>query len=236
MRQHRFWVEGGPWHTGEKLTITNLDLIHQITHVLRLKPGAKFTLFNPAHQEATVTLLAVTPHHLETTIQTLTDAVPPAVRREVTLYCAVLKRNNFELVVQKATEVGVTTIIPLLTQRTIKQNLRLERLQTIAREAAEQSGRITLPTIQPPTDFTAALTATTDSSATIVCDTSGAPVASLSLSQQPVSIFIGPEGGWSPEEIMAAQAKKYTIASLGTLTLRAETAAIVASYLATQQL
>src|SRR3989344_2070787 len=77
--------------------------------------------------------------------------------RKVMLYCAILKRENFELVVQKATEIGVAEIVPVITRRTVKLALKQERLEKIIKEAAEQSGRGVVPTLSKPMEFQEAL-------------------------------------------------------------------------------
>ena len=75
----------------------------------------------------------------------------------MTLYCAVLKRENFEWVVQKCTELGIRAIIPIVTTRTVKTGLKMDRLRIIAKEAAEQSGRGIIPVINNPLEFDRAL-------------------------------------------------------------------------------
>jgi 16S rRNA (uracil1498-N3)-methyltransferase len=149
--------------------------------------------------------------------------------KKVTLFCAVLKKENFELVVQKATECGVSKIIPIITARTVKTGLNLERLQKIAREASEQSGRSTVPEISEPISFDESLEMTRQNDLKILFDISGKFLGKTSKNSP--AIWIGPEGGWTPEEIKKATQNNFKIASLGPNTLRAETAAIVATYM-----
>lgn len=154
--------------------------------------------------------------------------------RSVTLYVAALKRDNLELVIQKATEIGVSEIVPLRSARTIKQDANIERLQLIAREAAEQSGRGRVPTVHPLISFEEAIKTIQESKSAFFFDLN-APSIGLSSSLIPdasrLAIFIGPEGGWTPEERALAEEKGLTIVGLGPRTLRGETAAIIASYL-----
>lgn len=161
---------------------------------------------------------------------TLVTAEP---QRSVTLYCSILKRENFVWVVQKCTEVGVKAIIPIIAERTVKTGINMDRLRMIAKEAAEQSGRGIIPHIFEPMDFTAALLKAKNESIPHIFyhrETSIAPFSNL---QSPISgIWIGPEGGWTPEEVAEAENSSFQISSLGKLTLRAETAAIVGSYMA----
>jgi 16S rRNA (uracil1498-N3)-methyltransferase len=139
-----------------------------------------------------------------------------------------LKRENFEWLVQKATECGIHYIVPILTRRTVKQGLKLERLREIAREAAEQSGRGRVPGIGEPMPFAEALDAATKAGATYFFDVGGKRYTG---SGERASLFIGPEGGWDPEERALAIESRAMIADLGPRVLRAETAATIASFL-----
>ena len=153
----------------------------------------------------------------------------------VTLYCAVVKKENFELIVQKATEIGVAEIVPVISRRTVKLSVRMERSRTIAREAAEQSGRNSLPTLAEPCDLAAALRSAAANGRNWFFDPAGDALSPADLAvteQRRLGIFIGPEGGWDPEELAAARRAGCRAANLGRLVLRAETAAIAACYLA----
>ncbi len=153
-------------------------------------------------------------------------------QKSVTLFCAVLKKENFELVVQKATECGVDKIIPIITARTVKTGLNMERLQKIAKEASEQSGRNTIPEISEPVSFEESLEITIENELNIIFDASGENFKKLSLQYKKIGIFIGPEGGWTPEEIKKAKQNNFSIISLGLNVLRGETAAIISTFLA----
>jgi len=172
--------------------------------------------------------------------------------RSVTLFCAVLKKENFELVVQKTTETGVNKIIPIITTRTVKTGLNMERLQKIAKEASEQSGRSFIPEILEPISFEQSLEMVKDNDCNIFFDMGGELVFEKhctgrraehnnssadeyvcfsNTNSPPINIFIGPEGGWTEEENKKAKDAGFKIASLGQLILRGETAAIIATYL-----
>jgi 16S rRNA (uracil1498-N3)-methyltransferase len=155
--------------------------------------------------------------------------------RHVTLYVAALKRDNLELVVQKATEIGVSEIVPLRSARTIKQEANVERLQLIAREAAEQSGRGRVPVVRPLVSYEEAIKTLQDRQSAFFFDLNASPLlmpdTGYSIRDTKACLFIGPEGGWAPEERVLAEQQGLTIVGLGPRTLRGETAAIVASYL-----
>ena len=150
----------------------------------------------------------------------------------VSLYCAVLKKENFELVCQKATEAGVAEIIPVVSERTVKLNLRAERGKKIIREAAEQSGRGRMPVLLGPMEFEEALERSRSATRRLMMDASGSALLSKAEPAQTTAVFIGPEGGWSSLELDQAREAGLEIISLGSRTLRAETAAIIAVYLA----
>src|ERR1051326_307748 len=121
----------------DRYVITEDELIHQIWNVLKLRPGEEIRLFNGHLQEYRARIVERNSQGILVLIesQVQNESEP---QRTVKLFCAVLKKENFELVCQKATEVGVSEIIPIVTDRTVKLNLRSERLEKIIKESAEQ--------------------------------------------------------------------------------------------------
>lgn len=231
MKIHRFI--GNFDFSAPILKISDTDLIHQLIDVLRFKINSQFILVS-SNQEARVRLQKILPNQLLVEVEDMTAAVSESAI-SVTLYCALLKRDNFELVAQKATEVGISTLVPLLTEHTVKQGLRPERLQAIMKEAAEQSGRVTIPVLKPITTFTQAMADAQSLDQIWFCASSGKDSkADASKAAASIGVFIGPEGGWSKPELELVASLPIEPVSLGSLTLRAETAAIVASYLATR--
>src|SRR5262249_1670507 len=111
-----------------------------------------------------------------------------------TLYSALLKRENFELVCQKATELGIARIVPLHTERTVKTGFNRSRLEKIIQEACEQSGRTRVPELMDPMEFKEALTRI--ETPAVLFDHSGTPYASFDFATPNLSVFIGPEGGF----------------------------------------
>ncbi|MDD5726393.1 MAG: RsmE family RNA methyltransferase [Patescibacteria group bacterium] len=212
--------------------LKDAEILHQMFKVLSLKPGEKVVLCDGQGQEAVGTIAKLGPDKALLLLDKPT-IVATEPKRQIVLYCAVLKRENFDWVVQKATEVGVTAIIPIITQRTVKQNLNLERLLKIAKEAAEQSSRGKIPTVSQPIAWSAALELAQGNDVSLFFDIKAEATIMESIQgKNHIGIFIGPEGGWDPKEIQAAKSHNFITSSLGLLTLRAETAAIVASYLA----
>lgn len=152
-------------------------------------------------------------------------------RIDVTLYLAVIKQDKFELTVQKATELGVTKIVPvysMLAQRNFRLNK--DRLNKIAISACEQCGRSKLPIIEDAIEFDQLLNRTENSYLIFPWEreTIGNIKASLDKTQTEISLFIGPEGGITEEEKNKLVAVGARSVSLGARILRAETAAIAA--------
>jgi 16S rRNA (uracil1498-N3)-methyltransferase len=163
---------------------------------------------------------------------------------DLDLLFAPVKRHATDLIVEKAAELGVRRIRPVITQRTIAETVRLDRLQSIAREAAEQTERFDAPEILAPLSLPKALDGWDASRPLIYADESGgdpsAPWggedgrASPLLNAMPtqaerLALLIGPEGGFAPEEQRMLRALPYVLpVSLGPRILRAETAVIAA--------
>ncbi len=233
---HRFIIE----YTiiDQLITIKNIELLHQWNSVLRFKPGEQIILANPSPSSKNNEALCIIKslNKKEAILKIIEEKENIAEpKKKVTLYIAILKNENFELVVQKVSEIGVSEIVPMITDNTVKTGLKYTRLNKIAREAAELSGRSIVPIIQEAISFAEAIKKSTDAKQRIIFDISGkaiSPPTPPLESRGGIAIFIGPEGGWSGNEIALANENNFTISSLGPLTLRAETAAIVASYLA----
>ena len=150
------------------------------------------------------------------------EAVP-----DVWLAFAPVKRSQTDWLVEKATELGAARLVPIMTQRTIAERVRLERLEAIAIEAAEQCGRTRLPDISEPLPL-AHLLQHRDSTRTLYfADEGGGEPAGQAFTPGPAVILTGPEGGFTSGEREAIRAAPNSIAiSLGPRILRAETAAL----------
>lgn len=235
MRLHRFITPSDL--SGSEVEIADLEIVHQIRKVLRLKTGDKFILADGNLNEALVEIKELDKNLLQAKIlEKYRNENEPA--NKTVLYLAILKRENFELAVQKAVEVGIEEIVPVITERTVKTGLNLDRLKKIIKEAAEQSGRGIAPNLHEPIKFEETIE-NGNKINVIFHATLTSPSASLppllnkerGLGGEVVGLFIGPEGGFTEKEIELAKQNNFQVPSLGKLTLRAETAAIVASYL-----
>jgi len=226
MRYHRFI---GDFDLSQKqIEVSDSHIRNQWHSVLRLKTGDTVIVCDGNGTESEATII-----NLDKKTTTLTILHPHTVIRgaknNTTLYVSLLRRENFEIVVQKATEIGISHIVPLLTERTVKTGFNRARLEKIILEASEQSGRTVLPKLSEPISFKEAISSVNQKE-TVLFDISGLPLTPNSVSHI-TNLLVGPEGGFSEKEVVTAKEHGCTILSLGELTLRAETAAIVVSYL-----
>jgi len=229
MRTHRFI--GNFDFSGHVVEIGDERMVRQITRVLRLKTGTEVILGDGRGREYVTEIKKIDPRKIYLLVRKENGPAAQEEKKQILLYSAILKRENFELVVQKATEIGVSEIIPVLTERTVKKRVRPERLADIAREASEQSGRRFIPKIREPILFSQALDKIEKGDIAILYDPAGDKLPEDMVKKaEHIRIFIGPEGGWSEKEKSMAQEKGALIFRLGTRILRSETAAIVGLY------
>lgn len=229
MRLHRFLIKD-ELKEGD-LILNDKDLVNQLRKVLRLKSGSKLILFDSLGRESLATIKKIDNESVFVEVENLKKDSKEN-DKNVSLYVSLLKKENFDWVVQKATEVGVNKIIPIITERTIKKGSHLERWKKIIKEAVEQSGRTGLPQIIEPINFKEALVETQKNNEQIVLfDPSGEDDWQTPILFNNLALFVGPEGGFSSKELTEAKACNSMIKSLGNYVLRAETATVVASFI-----
>lgn len=210
--------------------IRDRESVHQIYQVLKLKPGETIILGDGDGLVFDAEIISLDTKSIQTNILRASDKVVEP-RRPVVLYGALLKKENFEVVAQKATEIGIKEIVPIITERTVKTAINFDRLSKIAKEAAEQAGRAVVPEILEPISFKEALDDLKDKNVNYFCHFGGEPMPTAVKGER-ANLFVGPEGGWTDTEVVLARERELKIVSLGKTALRAETAAIVASHLA----
>lgn len=152
-----------------------------------------------------------------------------STKGEIWLFLSILKGENFDLVVQKVTELGINHIVPILSDRTIKKNVNLTRLHKIAVEASEQSGRKDVPQIYEPVSLKEAVDSfIIKDGEMVICHQHGDVWAksAQSLKKYPLGFMVGPEGGWSEKEEKYFEKMALRKIKFSENVLRAETAAI----------
>ena len=210
------------------------DQTHYLTRVMRLTPGAHAHLFNGRHGEWVSRIDAVGKR--SATLRPIGQHRTQCPEPDIWLAFAPVKKSRTDFAVEKATELGVSRLVPVVTQFTSTRRVNTERLQATAREAAEQCGRLTVPSV-------AALHALPDllrdwprERRLYALDETGAGAPSSEAFQAPpptVGFVTGPEGGFSESELDLLRGLDFvTPVSLGPHTLRAETAiaAALAAY------
>lgn len=230
MRLHRFYVSQP---LGEEVVIDDVSLIKQWSNVFRYTKGDLIVLFNGEGSDITYSFTSLSSKNASLLVQKKSPSYVPST--EITLYLSLIKGDNFELVVQKATELGVSYIVPILSERSEKKGLNLERLKKISIESSEQSGRGDIPTILPITTLTEILANKPPHEISYVLDISGNYFHKEKTGYKNIGLFIGPEGGWSDGEMQKFKENMVVCVSLGKTTLRAETAAIVSIAYALEQ-
>lgn len=205
---------------------------HYLSSVMRLKPGDTVALFNGADGEWSAAVDKLDKRQGVLCVRSLLRPQPTGTDAAPVLAFALIKNARLPALIEKATELGVAELQPLVTQHCASRDVKLERLQAIATEAAEQCGRLDVPQLRPPLALPAFLGAWERSSPLFVCDERGGALPlSRALPEPPVGVgvLVGPEGGFSPAEFeLLAEHEAAAFASLGSNTLRAETAALAA--------
>lgn len=229
MRRHRFIIPDIVL-AEDVVGIRDADLAHQLRTVLRIRPGDEIIVVDGAGSESVATIQGYTEGAVMLAVQA-PRALETEPTRNVTIYAAITKRDTFEWGCQKATECGVTRIVPVVTERTVKPNLNLIRVRAIVKEASEQSGRGSVPEVDQPLNYVDAVLDQKTGLKFIASTAEGKNLNDIDFGDENVSILIGPEGGFSDKEVAEAEASGWVRVSLGARVLRAETAVTVAAYL-----
>jgi 16S rRNA (uracil1498-N3)-methyltransferase len=228
---------------GATVVVHDENLVRQWGSVLRFEVGEKIMLFYNDGLEALCSIQSLSRREAALQIEKKNPNQTASVleRRPVRAYVALLKGDRFEEVAQKLAEIGVSSLVPLVAERSIKRSANLERLTAIAKEASEQSMNARPMRIEPPMAMTDALA---DAAARCVGGVVAAHVPSLSSEGTATAaavhvfeawnkdivgtraIFVGPEGGFSDGEVGVLSRGTVRFVSLGPTVLRAETAAI----------
>jgi 16S rRNA (uracil1498-N3)-methyltransferase len=221
------------------------DEARHLRDVLRLKPGDEVYVFDGAGKEFHCRVEESRRDSAQLKVINEVEPARPESPLRLTLAVALLKGEKFDLVVQKATELGVTRVVPLITKHAdirlrdeTDAAKRVARWQRIALEAAKQSGRAAVPQVDSPVAL-GSLIQTAATAGAIPClmfsEREGQSLReaakNLPVKVSKITALVGSEGGWANEELQAARDAGWAIVTLGGRTLRAETAAITVAVL-----
>lgn len=233
---HRFYVS--PDRIAEdSVRITGPDVNH-IKNVLRMRQGGEIIICNGQGKDYYCIINTVSENEIIAGIQSI-QATGAELKARITLFQGLPKKDKMELVIQKAVELGVYEIVPVMTKRAVvkledkkKEEKKLERWQSIAEEAAKQSGRGIIPRIRPVQAYQEAVEyASSMDMGLIPYENAMGMQATKDIMKElgqynTIGVFIGPEGGFEESEIEFAQAKHIHPITLGKRILRTETAGI----------
>ncbi|HSF33487.1 MAG TPA: 16S rRNA (uracil(1498)-N(3))-methyltransferase, partial [Candidatus Tectomicrobia bacterium] len=232
----RFFVR--PEDVGERQLRLRGDEAQHLTRVLRLRPGAQVVVFNGHGHEYVAEVERLEADGVVCRILCQTEAPPPEAVF-ITLGQGLPKAEKFAWVIQKTTELGVSEIVPLLTERVISQlseghiAAKLGRWEKLAREACKQSGRVTVPHLRPPTPLETFFASCQSAGLKLVLweGEPTRPLRDVLAASEPVAsvaVVVGPEGGLTPQEVACGAAYGFLPVGLGKRILRTETAGLLA--------
>ncbi|MDE2188174.1 MAG: 16S rRNA (uracil(1498)-N(3))-methyltransferase [Patescibacteria group bacterium] len=228
MRLHRFFTNEQIPEQGI-FELADPGVVHQMKSVFRLRSGDEVILFNG---DGTDCLCRIVDFHknivkFEVLRRESSRYMP---NRPLWLCASVVKKDTFEWIAEKATELGVTDILPIIAERSEKKSLNIERLEKIVTEASEQSGRGTVPKLYDVVELYKAidfLESEHSDLKILAFHTKSDIMPDVGLHPlSPTSVLIGPEGGWSEKEIALFKEKGIPVVCLGPQVLRAETAVV----------
>jgi 16S rRNA (uracil1498-N3)-methyltransferase len=238
--RRRFYAPPAAFAVGEKSLTLSAEQTRHARDVLRLQSGDEIFVFDGVGREFQCSVQAIARTETQVAVMAEVEPARPESPLDLTLAIAMLKNEKFDLVIQKATELGVKRLVPLETERgdvRLRDGdsapKRLIRWRRIALEAAKQTGRAYVPAIDAPLAFNLMLRPAGDNKDIVrlmFSERAGQSLseATNSFGQQPKEMIamVGPEGGWTDDEIELARESLWQIVTLGGRTLRAETAGI----------
>lgn len=205
---------------GDAFDITEREVVTQIFKVLKLQKGEHVVVKTDVCTYE-CELIEVSREKISVLIEERKESVS---RHKISLVFCIPKKDKFELILEKCTEIGITDFYPVISDRTIKTNINIERAHKIIQEASEQAQRLDTPTLHTISKLDDIL----DELKPIVFDVEGEQYSDKSDAGLS-SVLIGPEGGFSQRELELFKEKNLTTYKLGNTVLKTETAAIVVS-------
>lgn len=224
---HRFYV---PEITANAQFVRiGKDETKHLRSVLRMKPGDVISVFDGSGNEFECELTDIGKAESLARVRKQTEPASPESPLAITLAVGLLKGEKYDLVVQKAVELGVHRFYPTVTHRSemkiTEAERKLDRWRKIAFEAAKQCGRAKLMTVEEPTNFSGLFAVDHSGTKIMFAEQGGGKFDQLEAAND-MFVMIGPKGGWEPEEIETAAANGFTAVTFGGRIMRVETAAI----------
>jgi 16S rRNA (uracil1498-N3)-methyltransferase len=236
LTSNRFFIKKKPQDT-TRIFLEGNEHYH-LSKVARIKPGDFVWLFDNSGMQYRACVQEIKKER--TRLLILESKQKPEVKFRAALAQVLLKTKKMEQVIQKATELGTHDIWPIISDRTVvrmenERSKKMVRWERIIVEAAKQSGRSVLPVIHPPTGLNDFITRKdkgkkfflSERGGILLRDTLMSPLVKGEEIPSSVVVLVGPEGGWTESEEQDIMKNQYEAVSLGSLTLRSETAAIV---------
>ncbi len=195
---------------------------HHLLHVTRVPRGARVELFDGDGASVEAELLDVVDG--QAVLRVCTDVRAAPVAAPLCLAAAVTKGSKYEDALRMAVELGVTEVIPVLSARCVARGDRRDRWLRVLEGAAGQSGRSTVPTLHPLLTFAEILGVGQGGMRWVCVPGAAGDIGTAAAA----TVLVGPEGGWTPDEVSAAKAAGWQAVGLGSTVLRAETAVAAA--------
>ncbi len=231
MRLHRFLIENIEFdrQDSDKIVLKDKNLLNQVLNVFRFKVGSQFIVFDGSGVEFLVEMVEFSKKEILCLIKE--EKIGIKRNKKLSLVFSMIKKENMELVIQKCTELGVTSFVPIISERTIKTGWNFERMEKIVKEAVEQSGFSDLPVLATEAvkleKYLEKIKKEKENfDGVAVLDFDGVPLSSVKHLISVDTVLVGPEGGWSEKERSLFKKNNLKIIALGQNTLRAETACI----------
>jgi len=223
MKLQRFFIKQ-ELKEGNEVNINDVDFVHQIFHVFRKKVGDEVVLLDNSGFEFLAEIVSLNKKEVSLRILNKKEVLN-ICKNEVALFASLIKKDKFEWVLEKCTELGVLKFVPVISERSEKKGLNIERARKIIKEASEQSERGIMSEICEPVTLESALKDL--SGEAIALHLTGEIFNTQKLkSSKKLGLFIGPEGGWGEKDIELFKKNYIPLITLGSQVLRAETASV----------
>lgn len=223
---YRFFVDPDSI-TGDIFISSDKDLINQIKNVFRLRKGDELVVLDGIGSEYSIAIEGIEKNKISGTIKNK-KFIENKKKGKIRLMIPLIKNSNFDLILEKCTELGVDYFQPVICERSIiRLNSGKERWKKLLKEASEQSGRFYLPEISDPISLSEAVKIFKKETCVVAYEEVETRAKDIKISSDIINIFIGPEGGFSEKELKIFKDNSFSFFGINKNVLRSETACIV---------